>query len=356
MDEIQVNFKRIFMLADIHLGISANSIEWLDNMRSYFYDFFIPLLKKEANNGDALFILGDLFDNRQSIDILVMNTAQDIISDLSKILEVHIMCGNHDMYKKIDNNTNSIRNFAYFSNVKVYTNPTKLICGNKTLLMFPYSENYNEDLRFILNNECDYLFTHADIHGMKLDNGQLVKKGLRLSESNISRVFSGHIHKRQENNKIIYIGSPYHTSYADINDVKGVYLFDILENSYTFFENDFSPKYINLNLHDILDTNISDVKDMIHNNYVYLHIREDLLHKFNISIFVDLLKESAYKKIQATSYKQQDTAKNVIVLTDANDISIMSVMNQYIEHEVDTEKIDRVKELNMKYYKLASTN
>ena len=106
-----LDFKNIFILSDLHFGVRANSLEWLQNHQKYFRDFYIPYLKKNVKPGDILFILGDWFDNRQLLDIYVMNTSINIVMELSEILPVHFITGNHDIYKKygtdIQNNLNS---------------------------------------------------------------------------------------------------------------------------------------------------------------------------------------------------------------------------------------------------------
>ena len=39
--------KRIWMVSDSHLGCRSNSVLWLKIIEDYFFEFFIPLVKKE---------------------------------------------------------------------------------------------------------------------------------------------------------------------------------------------------------------------------------------------------------------------------------------------------------------------
>jgi len=50
-----VNYNRIFLLSDTHFGVRANSLEWLENQQAFFRDFYIPYLKKNVRENDALF-------------------------------------------------------------------------------------------------------------------------------------------------------------------------------------------------------------------------------------------------------------------------------------------------------------
>ena len=99
---------KLILVSDIHFGVRNDSAEWLDNMSSYFANFFIPLVKSKANEGIAVCILGDLFDNRQSINIDTMNVASGIIRQIAEIAPVYVMAGNHDMSRRSDSSLNSL--------------------------------------------------------------------------------------------------------------------------------------------------------------------------------------------------------------------------------------------------------
>ena len=76
---MNVPAKRVFLISDTHFGIRSNSREWMDIIESYFYDFFIPLLKKEGRPGDIIVHCGDTFDSRQSLNLYILNKGQAII-------------------------------------------------------------------------------------------------------------------------------------------------------------------------------------------------------------------------------------------------------------------------------------
>ena len=90
---------KIYMLTDTHFGIYLNNLDkWQNMMEDTFYSFVIPYLKKNVKEGDILIHLGDLFDNRNSLPIITINKVEKILTEISKILPVHIMVGNHDLY------------------------------------------------------------------------------------------------------------------------------------------------------------------------------------------------------------------------------------------------------------------
>jgi DNA repair exonuclease SbcCD nuclease subunit len=91
---------RVWILGDLHFGVRANSQEWLDIQKEFFEKYFIPTLKEHVKPGDVLVQVGDTFDNRQSINIKVLNYAVNLFERLGNILPVHVICGNHDKSKE----------------------------------------------------------------------------------------------------------------------------------------------------------------------------------------------------------------------------------------------------------------
>ena len=133
MDTKQIDIKatHILMISDIHFGAHVNSEEWQENMKNYFYNFFIPKvkeLKATLKDGDRMVLvnLGDTFNDRKAIDINVYNLAIDIFEDVAKEVETYIINGNHDLAKKTNEGNMSLRAIQYIDNVHLITDPTIL--------------------------------------------------------------------------------------------------------------------------------------------------------------------------------------------------------------------------------------
>ena len=84
MDTKQIDIKAsyILMISDIHFGAHVNSEEWQENMKNYFYGFFIPKIKElkatlKEDERMILVNLGDTFNDRKAIDINVYNSFID---------------------------------------------------------------------------------------------------------------------------------------------------------------------------------------------------------------------------------------------------------------------------------------
>lgn len=324
---IDKSYNKLFLIADIHLGVRNNSLEWIDNIKNYFYNFLTPTLKNNISTNDnpCLIVLGDVFDNRQTMDINVMNIAFDLFIDISKILNIIILTGNHDIYKKINNDINSLRFLKTINNITVIEKPTILRLNNDLMKkplnigIIPWLGYHKVESSYISENDIDYAMMHTDITGLTFDNGRVIYSGVTTNLFKGKKIFSGHIHKRQESKRIIYVGSPYQLRRSDIGNDKGIYEFDVINETLKFHKNDYSPKFLRIKLEDILDYNLDKVQNIFNNNYIYIIISNKYVKQFNTSKLLNVLQNCNYKKIEFVVDKNDDQKLNInenIVITD----------------------------------------
>lgn len=358
VDTQHINYNKIFLLSDTHLGVRANSLEWLQNIKQFFYNFYIPYLKQNIEPGDCLFFLGDFFDNRQLLDINVLNVGIDIILDISKIIPIHIITGNHDIYKKYDTDVNSIVAFRYIPNVTIYEKPAIVTNGNNNILILPWIGNKDVEENYIRANKCEYIFSHTNIAGFKFDNGKDIKSAYAVDVSKfrqIKKLFSGHIHKRQEIGNFIYIGSPYHTKRSDISNDKGLYIFNPNNNTNTFIPNDFSPIFQRILLDNILELSLNDTIKILNNNYTDIIVSDKYIHLFNLTKFIDILEGCEYKKIETIGERKR-LDNELLGMSDGEEtkdiLSLLEINISNLGYQMET--LIHLKLLNRKYYENAS--
>jgi DNA repair exonuclease SbcCD nuclease subunit len=357
VDSKYINYNNIFLIADLHFGVRANSLEWLSNQMNYFENFYIPYLKKNIKPNDILFILGDVHDNRQAIDITILNSTISIIEKLAKIIPIYIILGNHDCGKKYDTDVNSTIAFKYIPNVTIYEKPLVITNNETSILLLPWIGNKDAEENYIRANKFDYVFAHASISGFKYDNGRDIKASNcanLFKFKSIKRLFSGHIHKRQELNNFIYIGSPYHMKRSDIGNSKGLYLFNPKENSFSFTLNDYSPIFQRILLENILELSLSDAIKLLNNNYTDIIVPDKYIHLFNLTKFVEILKDCNYKKIETVAERKRteselSDALEGIDIKDILTLLDMSITDLGYPREVQT----KLKSLNRDYYEKA---
>lgn len=61
------------------------------------------------------------------------------------------------------------------------------------------------------------------------------KEGVDAETVNSDIIISGHIHKKHNLGKVVYVGSPYSQDASDVNQVKGLTLFDTTTYQFTFY-------------------------------------------------------------------------------------------------------------------------
>ncbi len=303
------NIQRIFMISDLHFGVRANSPEWLNIQRDYFYNYFFPLIKQNKKDGDACFILGDIFDSRQSINILVMNTCIEIFTKLSEIFQdtgVYVMTGNHDCWTKDSAKVHSLKCLSGIPNIHVFNEPSMVKTKDKNLLFLPWGMNSDDEKEFLESTSSDVLFVHTDIREARFNSKAKVEHGNDAdSYRKHKRVYGGHIHYRQKvNDFITLIGCPYQMTRSDMGNKKGVYLLDLNSKEETFFENNYSPEFLSANFESILELPKTEILRIFQNKFVDLKVTRKWLEELDISGFVQTL--NTQRSIEIQEIEEED--------------------------------------------------
>lgn len=410
-------FDNFFMLADLHFGMKLGSDEWQENMRSYFDDWFIPEILEKHNDQSALIVLGDVFDDRKNINISVNDMVIDVFEKLARILPVYIINGNHDMYKKSDNTITSLRSLENIHNLHVIKEPTLItvrsgepepetivkdcydnegnICGisggvnpnypgfktlwEKTLMMIPYQGDMERETKLANQNaKADYVFMHTDIKNLRYDNGRDINRGVDLTKVK-GKVYSGHIHKRQETKKVTYIGSPYQLRRSDIGNQKGVYQIwlshdrpdltsklrgalreglRIQVEDEIFYENHFSPVFQRVFLSDLLEMEYGKVKEIFGNNYTDILVTHEELDKLDIPKMYEMLEVCKPKRIEIKILNKDQTFEiDEDDESEYKEKSIPEIIDLLIDNmEVDDKKKEDLKGLSAYYIDLCKTS
>lgn len=303
----ETKLQRVFFISDVHLGIKNSSIKWVEHITEYFDKFLMPeLIESAKTKNTALVIAGDFFDNRQTIDINVLNAGQDIIERIASVVPVYMIVGNHDIYKKRDNAVTSLRTFRTFKNVIVYDSPHILIMdGGHKMLLLPWFDDAAKQTDFVnsYKNDVEVMVMHSDIAGFKYDNGRDIVKGVDISSLGKTLVLSGHIHKRQEANNAVYFGSPYQMTRSDIGNEKGLYWISINDNDANkitlhYKTNDYSPKFLRIPIENILSMKMEDIGKIVKHNYVDIVIKSGMRSSVNTSKLIAAINEYEPHKLE----------------------------------------------------------
>lgn len=366
-------FDNFFMIADLHIGMKLGSEEWIENMRNYFEEFFYPLLKEKKDENSVVICLGDIADDRKSINLEANDLMIEVVEKIAAICPIIIINGNHDMYKKSDNKITSLRSLDHIPNTWIIKKPTVVTLKEivdvpsgpdekttkekkfKELAFIPYQGDMEKETKIC--NACsksDYIFMHTDIKNLRYDNGRDIIKGVEIGNIK-GHIYSGHIHRRQESERVTYVGSPYQLRRSDIGNQKGIYQVFMKSGEVKFYENHVSPIFQKIWLRDILESPYSEVLKLCGNNYTDILVDGSESDMFNVASVYDAIKECAPKRVQI-----KEVNKDGSYVDDEDDdgeykeMSVSEIIYSLIDKmEVPPEKKETLKAMCNRYQELA---
>lgn len=364
-ETIKINSGNVILISDIHFGVSSSSEEWQENINDYFQNWFIPYVKDELKKTpDAVICcLGDVYHDRKSIDIDVNNLCIDIFEQLAQIIPVYIINGNHDLSKKTNKGNSSLRSLGNIDNVTVIKEPTMLqfVEGRKNIAKvaaIPYLGDCNDENKELVkfDKRADYAFMHTDISKMKFDNGMTIV-GAVDAEKFAGKVISGHIHKRQETDKVVYVGSPYQMSRGDIDNQKGIYKLVLSTGEMVFTPNDYSPIFQKIDITKFL--NFTDKERMValKNNYTDIVIDEVNIDKYKMGDVYEILNSCQAKRAQIQVIKSKTNIQVDENSEEHTELSMEELINSAIDQlsDVDDEFKGKLKVMSAEYLKNAQS-
>jgi len=330
--------KRIWMVSDTHLGCRSNSVLWLNIIEDYFFNFFIPLVKEEYRDGDVLYHLGDVFDNRQSINLAAQDLGIRVFEELSKIFpEIRVIVGNHDIMKKNSNDITSVDCLKYIPNVTVHKEPHIERYKDAKCLLMPWRRDFHHEVESLdaIEEDIDYMFCHTETRGVQTSPStkHLHEGGNEVIVfKRFKRVYSGHIHYRQEKQNFVLVGNPYQMTRSDRGNRKGIYLLDLESGEHQFFENNYSPEFLRYYMPDLMNRAMGELADEIKNNFADLFIPSNILGKYDINAFMDHLDGLAHR-FEPRVYDEESMAQieDGSITDFKGEIDLMQIAKIYID-------------------------
>lgn len=163
--------------------------------------------------------------------------------------------GNHD-YCDASEREHALTAFQYACpQITIFEVPTV----HQNILWIPWRRKH-EDLIKALNSGGDIkcIFGHFDIVGALLNNTRVSDEGLRPAEFPPGLpIYSGHYHKPQKHEQVVFVGSPYQTTQAECGQQKRLLILDTESDYKEFVEIpiNFGPSRFKVsNVEDIPDT------------------------------------------------------------------------------------------------------
>jgi len=249
-------------MTDIHFGKKANSqLHNEDCIR--FVEWFCSEVRKDPDI-DYIAFLGDWNENRSALNIATLNMSYKAAKMLNALgLPVYFIIGNHDLYYRNSREIHSVIPFAEFENFVLIEEPTVIdaIHGKVLFVPFLFPEEYPQLSQY---QDVPFWAGHFEFKGFEVTG-----YGMRMPTGPTHKDFtgpkyiaSGHFHKRQIYDNVIYIGNCFPMDFGDSGDIdRGMMTMDHVKDEMMFENWDDCPKYISATLSDLLDDKVTMYPD-----------------------------------------------------------------------------------------------
>lgn len=250
---------KILFIGDPHLRMnnfdqSVKFLRWVED-------------QVRLTSPDVVCNLGDTFHNHAVLRSELLKEFRDHVHNCTfgTGASYWYVLGNHDQYKPKDNKYHALQVFEGLTDFRLF-DKVEHIRGEITVV--PYVQEFKD----FPTNTCNIVITHntfigAD-YGFKREDC-----GVDADKISADIIISGHIHKRQSFGKVVYPGTPFAHSASDVDQDKGLLLFDTENYSQQFIGSPF-PKWRSIEfevdqpgaitaLHSLLEQTLNDTDKWI---------------------------------------------------------------------------------------------
>jgi DNA repair exonuclease SbcCD nuclease subunit len=331
--------KKIGIFSDIHIGLGQdNNINHKNilDFAKWASDFYS---KKGITD---IIIPGDIFHNRNEISVTTLATAKEFF-DFFKEFTIYISTGNHDCFLKNKSDINSISILDGWNNIHIIDiKPVVIKYKDKTISLIPWGTDYDDIPK------TNIMFGHFEISSFYMNSYKVCEHGIKSGDllKKSPYVISGHFHKKDHrtysNGQILYVGSPYQQNFGDTLDERGIYVFDLDDETFEFTPNQVSPQYFKLSLKKFKDndSSIETWSELIRKNIISLVIDDKISPEEILSL------KDKFNKIEPQSLRvdYQDNESELKSSSDNNDYNSLNLLSS-IEDFIENLDIEHKKEV-----------
>jgi len=277
------------------------------------------------NGIEDIFIAGDIFEKSSKISNDAFIPLFFKFMELKKKgFKITIVLGNHDIYS-VDNDS-LVETFAVFG--KVFKEVGQIELGGRKIDLLPYTKDPNN-----IPPMGDVLITHLSIADFAFDNKYHVSEKAGFSRKlfeDYDKVFTGHFHRPQSKDNIIYMGSPYQMNFGEIDQQKGFIVFDLETNEYERHMYTGAPTYKRIKSKDYNKVDVN-------NCFVQVEIEEKLDSYVQLK---HILYEKGAIEVSPVFIENADAAAKINndSKIDVNN-SVPDMIKEYINDSIEIEGI-----------------
>lgn len=308
---------KIPIICDTHFGYKNDSPIFREYFNDFFQKIFFPYI--EQNNIREIIHLGDLMDRRKYVNIdTARYIRENFIEKLEKLnVTMHVLLGNHDVYYKNTNTTNSIKElFQNSKSVKIYDQFQDATIAGFSFAMFPWicEENHQEFLDFIGKSTSKVAMGHFELQGYEVLRGIKSEEGLSKDVlQKFQNVYSGHFHQKNGDGHINYLGTQYDMNFSDTEETKGFHIFYTETSEIEFIRNP-QKMYYRIVYDDTIEFDFPDFSKY-KNTYVKLVVKNKKSSKIFDKYLAKLYEVNPHEVNIVDEFELTDTSADNIDIT-----------------------------------------
>lgn len=239
---------------DGHFGKKANSAVHNQDCLDYL-EWFCDMVRADPEI-DHIQFLGDWHENRSALNISTFNYAWRGAQMLNELgLPVFFTIGNHDLYHRHSRDVHSVPHFGEFENFIMVEEPTVFEQIGDGVLICPYifHEEYPSLVQYL---DVPFWSGHFEFKGFVVTGqGREMPTGPDHTEfRGPEYIVSGHFHKRQAGDNVVYMGNWFPMDFGDAgDDARGMMVHDFDKNEMVFHDWDDCPTYRKCKLSQLIE-------------------------------------------------------------------------------------------------------
>lgn len=193
----------------------------------FVFEALAQLEDDARRHGGVTFILGDVFDQPETMHVPTFNRLRDVLHHWPGD-GVRVLAGNHDQYARPRAAVEALAGGA----CRVYTTPTAGSLGRIIPYVDDFVAGYEKAVPFYGSKSLPIVWAHVGFRGAYMNAMKRDRTGVPASFVDTSSlVVTGHYHLPHAVGRVIYTGSPIEHSFSEEGQQKGWLRWDDIETN-----------------------------------------------------------------------------------------------------------------------------
>ena len=340
---------KLLLFADAHIHTHKGSLKRLQHCLDALKWALQTAVDRKIDN---VLFLGDLFQDREKIQVLPYQRTYEIINSYcggNPYLNLYMLIGNHDMWFANKTDVSSIYPFGSIKGIRIIRKCETINIGGLDIDFLPFTLNPLKSIEAFKQSQSKILCGHIALDGAQLNtfykvqadvsveyDGDMVKVGANKFQP-WERVFLGHYHGEQKVGHVEYVGSPLQLNFAEAFQKKHVIELETEDLSTTYIENTFSPHHIIMTEDDW-----EDEHHVFKNSFIKFQPK-DISASWLVDFKRQVIEKDGALSFEITAPKPQEDEVTKERIKDAKDAFLMNreeLLEEFLGQATFPENID----------------